>query len=106
MIAHRRRIRLGRLPGELERLLDDRLDPRLDLGEVGRLAIAIFLDQPLAEDVDRIALRPGVDLLLRAVGADDRVALVMADGAVGLGLDQGRPVAGAARARSPPSRPA
>ena len=36
---------------------------------------------------------PGVDLLLRAVGADDRIAFVMADGAIGLGLDQRRAVA-------------
>ena len=56
---------------------------------------AIILDQPLAEHVDRIALDPGVELFLRAVGADDRIAFVMADGAVGLGLDQRRALAGA-----------
>ena len=58
------------------------------------MAMRVFLDQPLAEQDERIALRPAVDLLLRAIGADDRVALVVADGAVGLRLDQGRAVAG------------
>ena len=56
---------------------------------------AIILDQPLAEHVDRVALDPGVELLLRPVGADDRIAFVMADRAVGLGLDQRRALAGA-----------
>ena len=53
----------------------------------------IVLDQPAAEGGDGAALHPGVDLVLRAVDADDGVALVVADGAVGLGFDQRRPVA-------------
>ena len=95
MLAHRRRIGLGRVAGELERVLHHLLDMRLDLGERLGIGDAVVLDQPLAEHVDRVALDPGVDLLLRAVGADDRVALVVADGAVGLGLDQRRALAGA-----------
>ena len=49
MVERRRRIRLGRAPGELQRVLNDLLDPRVDRVELaggGRLEI---LDQLLAE---------------------------------------------------------
>ena len=88
-----RRIRLGRAPGEFQRVLHDLLDLRVDgvdLAGRGRLEI---LDELLAERRDGIALSPLVDLGLRPIGAGDVVALVMADGAVGLGLDQRRAVA-------------
>ena len=94
-MPHRCRIGLGRVAGELQRVLHDLLDLRLDLGERLGVGDAIVLEQTLAEHVDRVALDPGVDFLLRPIGADDRVALVVADGAVGLGLDQRRPLAGA-----------
>ena len=95
MQPHRRRIRLGRIAGEFQRLLHHLLDMRFDLGERLGIGDAIILDQPLAEHVDRVALDPGVELLLRPIGADDRIAFVMSDGAVGLGLDQRRALAGA-----------
>jgi hypothetical protein len=89
---HGRRVGLGRAARELDRVLHlavDRLVDRVELGGAGGAQLA----EPAPERRDRAALRPVVDLGLRTVAADDRVALVVAHGAVGLGLDQGRPVA-------------
>ena len=90
MQPHRGRLGLGRTARELQRLLYDLLDAHFDLGKSVGIGDTIILDQPLAEHVDRVALNPGIDLLLCPIGADDGVTLVMADGAVGLGLNQGR----------------
>ena len=93
MTADRRGIWFGRIAGELERLLHHRFDVRLDHGEVVGVGNAVVFDEALAEHVDGVALDPGVDLRLGPVGADHRVALVVADSAIGLGLDQGRAAA-------------
>ena len=93
MVAHRRRIGFGRVAGKFQRLLHHNVDPGFDLGKVLGRCRSILLGQALAEHVDRIAPDPGIDFILGAVGADDRVAFVVADNAVGLGLDQGRPLA-------------
>ncbi len=95
MQAHRGRIGLGRVAGEGQRVLDYLLDPRLDGRERFGIGDAVVLDQLLAEHVDGIALYPRVEFLLRPVRADDRIAFVVADGAIGLGLDQRRTLAGA-----------
>ena len=95
MAANARRIGFGRVARELQGFLNDLVDVGFDLGEIAGIGDAIVLDETLPEHVDRVALDPGVDFLLRAVGADHRVALVVADGTIGLGLDQRRPLAGA-----------
>ena len=88
-------VRLRRLPGKGERVLHDLFDPRVDrcefvVGGAGEVA-----GEARAEGGDGIARRPGVDLGLGPVGSGHRVALVMADGAIGLGLDERRAGAGA-----------
>ena len=67
----------------------------LDAAEILGGRDAEVLHQAFAVHVDRVALDPGVDLLLRPVGADDRVALVVADGAVGSALEERRAAAAA-----------
>ncbi len=94
MVRDGRRVRLGAGAGEGQRLAGRSLDAGVDRVEIGG-GDAELADEPGAEQRDRIALQPGVHLLLGAVGAGDVVALVVADGAVGLGLDQRRALAGA-----------
>ena len=86
--------------------LDGLVDRGVDLVELAPGDDRVVLEDPPLEGLDRAALRPGIDLVLRAVDPDDRVALVMSDGAVGLGLDQRRPLARAAPARPRSASPA
>ena len=97
MLPHRRGVGLGRVAGKLQRLLHQFFDVGLDVAEILGGRDAEVLNQAFAVHVDGVALDPGVDFLLRTVGADDRVALVVADGAVGSALEEGR-AAAAARA--------
>ena len=94
MPADGRRIRLGRLPGEVERMLDNAVYPRVDGVELRPGREVELLREPLPEELDGVPQRPFVDLGLGSVGAGDGVALMMTDGAIGLRLDQRRPVAG------------
>jgi hypothetical protein len=73
-----RRIGQGGLARKVQRLCHHRVDPALDGSQFRLVGQSVVLHQPLAEHVDRIAPDPGIHLFLRAVGADDRVALVVA----------------------------
>ena len=100
----------GRARGELRAnstaLGDDRAATRASIASSsagrGRLRSP---DEASAEQCDRAALLPRVELFLRAIGAGQRVALVMADDAIGFGLDQRGALAGAGAGDGPCGRP-
>ena len=73
---------------------DAGFDVSIDGIELFARGVAV-VEEPLAEAGDRAADLPGVQLFLRAIGAGQRIAFVMADDAVGLGFDQRGAVAGA-----------
>ena len=86
------RIGLRRFAREFERALHDRVDLGIDRIELLRVRDREHPGQPLPEGLDGIAPDPCVDLVLLAVGSNHRVAFMMADDAVGLRLDQRRPL--------------
>ena len=94
MQRRRRGVGLRRVAGEFERSGHDLVDLRVDRIELFGRGRGEILEDAGAQHADRVALRPFVHLRLGAVGAGDRVALVMADRAIGLGLDQRRALAG------------
>ena len=90
----RGRLGPGRLAREVGRLLDLAFDIVVDCLQFRRAGDARRL-QSLAQSQDRAALEPRVDLFLGAVGADQRIALVVPDDAIGERFDQRRPTAAA-----------
>src|SRR5688500_18290877 len=92
-MPHACRIRLGRGAGKGESVLDNSLHAPIDrIQRTGRNGREL-LDEASPERFDGVALGPEIHFLLGAVGAGDRITLVVADGAVGLGFDEGWPFA-------------
>ena len=83
-----RRIGLGRAAGELDDFFDLSLHARIDGVQFLVAAGLEFLNELFSEPQNRAAQFPEIEFLLRAVGASEWLALVVAHGAVGLRFDE------------------